>query len=221
MAITEVRTKRLDIGERFARDTDAHQMTVLHDDGLYRHLHFRQPKTGIYWFDLITVPGTLIFQGDGESYVFTRIEDMFEFFRGPVGRINPQYWAEKLTSVRREGVMVYDEDIFKAHVEEAVTDALRDDPTLTGLTESVHQEVLDSDSGEIGFEELALRAVGDFAFYKNESDRYDYSKSPDFQFSDICDWNCRDYDWWFLWACHGIVWGIAQYDAMVSAGVTS
>jgi hypothetical protein len=29
-----------DIATRFAKDTATHRMTVLHDDGLYRHLRF-------------------------------------------------------------------------------------------------------------------------------------------------------------------------------------
>ena len=35
-----------------------------------------------------------------------------------------------------------------------------------------------------------------------------------FQFHDAREWEFRDYDWWFVWACHAIVWGIAQYDAV-------
>jgi hypothetical protein len=33
-----------------------------------------------------------------------------------------------------------------------------------------------------------------------------------FQFYDTWEWDFRDYDWWFLWACQAIVWGIAQFD---------
>ena len=66
---------------------------------------------------------------------------------------------------------------------------------------------------DVTTEETALRAVRDFTYYKDESARRDdHDKDPDFQFQDVWEWNCRDYDWWFLWACHGIVWGIAQYD---------
>lgn len=35
----------MDIAARFARDTAQHEMTVLHDDGLYRHLRFQRT----YW----------------------------------------------------------------------------------------------------------------------------------------------------------------------------
>jgi hypothetical protein len=36
---------------------------------------------------------------------------------------------------------------------------------------------------------------------------------PDFQFFDVWEWRLRNYDWWFLWSLHAIVWGIGQYDA--------
>ena len=121
-------------------------MMILHDDVMYRHLRFRNPGFGSYWFDLITIPGTLIFQGDGESYVFSRVTDMFEFFRGSPGRINPQYWSEKLTSTSQGGVRVYDEEIFKKQVQEVVADALKEDPTLIGLTAAVEWQILSSET---------------------------------------------------------------------------
>lgn len=215
--------------ERFARDTANHQMTVLHDDGLYRHLQFRacwwqpplrkQQWSSIYWFDLITIPGTLIFQGDGESYVFSRVEDMFEFFRGQVGRINPGYWAEKLTCSRREGVKRYDQALMTQHVNELVAEFLEGDGdgALAGLADAVQKEILDELIGDYS---LDLALVERFEYYVDPKDQYAIPrKAPDFEFSDVWEWNCQDYDWWFLWALHGIVWGIAQYDAArVAAG---
>ena len=47
------------IAERFKRETAGHQMTVLHDDGLYRHLRFMNPEFGsISRFDLHAALGT-------------------------------------------------------------------------------------------------------------------------------------------------------------------
>jgi len=34
-----------------------------------------------------------------------------------------------------------------------------------------------------------------------------------YRFSDVWEMDFRSYDWWFLWALHAIVWGIALYDA--------
>lgn len=94
-------TKRPDPYER-ARSQAAeafakHEMTVRHNDGLYRHLRFRQPRTWCYGFDLVTWPGFLYVGGDIENYTFARVPDMFEFF-GEKPDINPHYWAEKITN---------------------------------------------------------------------------------------------------------------------------
>ncbi|MFD7661258.1 hypothetical protein [Streptomyces sp. NPDC059788] len=52
-----------EIAERFARDTARHAMTVLHADGLYRHLRFTAPEQGRFPFELITWPYNLVAQG--------------------------------------------------------------------------------------------------------------------------------------------------------------
>ncbi|MEV7870133.1 hypothetical protein AB0P17_29495 [Streptomyces sp. NPDC088124] len=124
-----------EIAARFARDTARHQLTVLHADGLYRHLRFASRVTGYseYWFGLITMPYALVFKGDGEAFVFT-------------------------------------------------IDATRD-------MEAAEEEHVGS--------------VLDLTF----------------TFSDTWEWQLRDYDWWFLWACHAIVAGIARYDRLTGYGL--
>lgn len=230
-----------DIAQRFQRETAEHQMTVLRDDGLYRHVRFRHPKHSFYWFDLITVPGALIFRGDGDSFVFARLEDMFEFFRGPVGQINASYWAEKLTD-RRDGVMKYDQEIFERIVKEEFVEAVRDRRAPIGLGKAVREELLDAE--EIAWEDGAHHILGGFEYgerfkasctcgmtveFASEFDRNTWARRhrepgdaahivsskrvPGFRFGDTWEWCFRDYDWWFLWACHGIVWGITKYDA--------
>lgn len=189
--------------ERFVRETAKHELTVLHDDGLYRHLRFMQPKPGssCYWFDLITVPHALIFRGDGESFVFSRLEDMFQFFRSGVYRdgsihIDPGYYAEKLTS-DRASVMKYDEDRFTQTVKDWTVEAIRDGSAPRGIGKAVREDILDN--WEIGDESLARQLLNDFEF-------------KGFRFHDAWEVSFRDFDWWFLWACYGICWGIQQYD---------
>ena len=80
-----------EIRERMLSATADHKLTILHNDGLYRHIRFKNPKSIFYWFDLITWPGVLVFKGDMGCYVFSRLDDMFEFFTGPT--INPGYWG--------------------------------------------------------------------------------------------------------------------------------
>jgi hypothetical protein len=204
-----------DVAKRFARETANHRMTVLHDDGLYRHLRFRAPENSFYWFELITVPGSLTFRGDGQSFVFARVEDMFEFFRdsGAGQRVNPQYWAEKLTSHQRDEVKRYDREIFEQRVREATDDAVRYGSAPADLAQAIQENLLESE--EVEYETGAHEALRNFTFYKNPADCFDPRKQPDFQFHDTWEWDFTDYDWWFLWSLHAIVWGIAQYDAWV------
>lgn len=108
---------------RFRRDTARHELTVLRDDGLYRHLRARAPEHSFGWFELITWPGALGIRGDMGSYTFSRDTDMFAFFRGSAwqGAPNFQYWEEKAdSSDARMGVWEYSEQMLRQHIEEDV-----------------------------------------------------------------------------------------------------
>lgn len=209
------------IAERFKRDTAEHAMTVLHDDGLYRHLRFQHQmwlppllkpqRSSMYWFDLITVPGALIFQGDGDSYVFRRVEDMFEFFRGSAwqGQPNLGYWAEKLTS--GSNVMRYDQELLRKHIETEIDEAVKQDPSLARLAYDARLHVIEEICGD---ESLDRSIVERFTHWTDENAEFKVPQpKPDFVFGEIWETSFRDYDWWFVWACHAIVWGIRQYDA--------
>lgn len=188
-----------DIAARFVRDAAKHEMTVLHDDGLYRHLRYASPKSNAYWFDVVTWPGSLAIRGDIDGHMFTRITDMFEFFRRK--HINPGYWAEKLEG-GRDSVKVYSEELFVQLVKEHVADAIRHGDAPRGISRAVRDEILNSP--DLHFEERAREALAAFEF-------------KGFRFDDTWEWDFRDYDWSFLWACHAIVWGIRQYDAARTA----
>jgi hypothetical protein len=121
--VSAERTSEQSALERFERDTAEHEMTVLRDDGVYRHLRFQRPGDSAYWYDLITWPYRLVVCGDVGDYMFSRTTDMFEFFAGSgaeSGGINPHYWGEKLRSHEhgRRGAMSYSEDAFRARVVE-------------------------------------------------------------------------------------------------------
>ena len=227
------------IAERFARETEHHEMTILHDHGLYRHVRFRNPKDSAYWYDLITVPGSLIFRGDGESFVFARLKDMFGFFRSNpdrlTHRINPGYWSEKLTS-DRDSVKKYSRGKLDKHVADILSEVEEEWPGITAGWKTLADDSYDYD---LDHEEVARQALNDFEFgakertacscgqsaeydandvipmewrTKHVMHRYTTRRIDGFRFSDTWEWDLKDYDWWFLWACHGIVHGIAQYD---------
>lgn len=252
--MTDYRTKaEREAADRFPRDTAKHEMTILHDDGLYRHLRFANPKYSAYWFDLITAPNSLIFRGDGESFVFTVFgtDDLFDLFRRTSyeGSINPGYWSEKLSS-ERDAATDYSQHLFDAEVVKELAEAEKDWP---GVTDAWNTHVGEGSEYNTEYESEARRALDDFEFGKTfiakcscgdrspAVDAYydamrlekqlkqepgdDHKTSIEqasFQFHDAHEWDLRDYAWWFLWACHAIVWGIAQYDAAKTpAGVAA
>jgi len=107
----------------FEKDIAQHVMVISQEDGIHRHLRFRNPDRNDYWFDITTWPGSLGISGDMGCYVFSSNTDMFNFFRcdekEPIG-INPSYYVEKLqsTSLYGEGHQKYCEEKLEQHVKE-------------------------------------------------------------------------------------------------------
>ena len=166
----------------FTRD---HEMPVLHEDGNYRHLRFKKPGTGIYHFDLITWPGSLVIRGDvGEGYVLTRENDMLRWFdRGQAeGHINAHYWSEKL-ELGRSSVKEFSEKRFISWLNDRVTDG----------------ELEDSD----------LWSSPDVTSF-DEAIEFCTDQSIEWDFEDPESW--KDYNYHFILALHCILWGARMYN---------
>lgn len=114
----------------FIEQTTEHELHVIHDDGLYRHLRVQAPGTRMWSWDITTWPGHLATSGDiADGYMFSRELDMIEFFThgGYAGHdyfsdgapsIDVRYWAEKLCGGRSHDVKVYEADSFLQQVRE-------------------------------------------------------------------------------------------------------
>ncbi len=93
--------------ERFLRDVAKHEMTIVMDNGIHRNVVFKNPDGSNMWFGLQTWPNNLCFYGDMGTFVFSRLPDMFTFFRkgvdGDTIYINTRYWSEKITASDRNG----------------------------------------------------------------------------------------------------------------------
>jgi hypothetical protein len=195
--------------ERFQVETARHHMYVARDDGLYRHLQFRDSRlcndaewrvnTGFYWFDLITWPGVLTITGDMDTFVFSRVTDMFEFFRacGHRGGINPGYWSEKLRAPDPRAAKAYDQDRVREYVIADLAAAVQFGGVPRGTGRAIREQIFDHE--DITWEEGAHMLLRDF-------------KHEGFQFHDTWEWDLRGYSQQFLWCCHAIQWGIRQYD---------
>lgn len=165
-----------DMARHFSAEVADHEMVILRDDGLYRHLRFVRnavnPKSGqrerssFYWFDLITWPGCLAVNGDCGSFTFSRLDDMFEFFRGH--EINPGYWAEKVRAGRGD-LKRYSADKFRRLVTDEISSGDEEFPgpaqDWPGLAEAVEEEIFGEDSPwNTEYEDGAREALTDFAY---------------------------------------------------------
>lgn len=202
----------------FLRDVAKHEMVVLHDDGTYRHVRFKRPGSSCMHFDLVTWPGYIAYSGDMGCYVFQRLLDMFDFFRGDSAgplRINLGYWSEKLEAVdgQRTGgaAKEFSEDKFRQIINDYRLRWMREDrDRLTKgqrreLWDEVQTDVLDM-FGDEGAE-AARTAANRFNW------RPDYASSgPSWAFQDLWEHDFTEYTHRFVWCCYALAWGIRQYD---------
>lgn len=205
----------MDTSERFEAEIAEHVMTVIRDDGEYRHLRFSRPNTRAMSFDLLTWPGHLCYTGDMGTYVFSRVRDMFEFFRSPKADwrdINLSYWAEKVLASDRDGIKEFSDEIFAQNVWEALNESLdgllSHDLTpeqVAQIREDVELDVINE--AECNGESAGIRAAMDFQY-----------ESVDL-FTDFWEVDSSTYTHRYTWCCHAIVWGIAQYDAAKTEAV--
>lgn len=200
--LTPAQQRDADMCQRFDRETSEHTMTVLRDDGLYRHLRFQQPGTSMYYFDLVTWPGVLAISGDCGAYMFSRIDDMFRFFESQRDGINPHYWSEKLRAPEQRGVKAYSVEAFKERVLEWLTDSTGDieEDEAAELREAVYEQILDDPDGYLHDEGVARLRLHEF----EHAGRH---------IVDDWEWSFWEYDNQFLWCCWAIVRGIAEYRA--------
>ena len=197
------------IAKRFARDTASHELTILHDDGLYRHLRYGRPETSIHHLDVVTWPGYLSVGGDIDGFTFRCAPDMFDFFRRSQwdGGPNPTYWDEKVAA-GRHSVMDYSEEKLKALVAERLKEAEAKWPGVTVAWQEQTEGFLSE--YDLGYAESARYALTDFTYLPEGvsiGDLFEFDAELRYETS------FTDYRWSFLWACHGIVAAIREYDS--------
>lgn len=204
----------MNITEQFLADVANHQMTVIREDGVNRHLRFQRPGTMTMYFDLITWPGYLCYTGDMGTYVFRRLNDMFGFFRreenSPAYRIDMRYWAEKaeaadktdgLTRCRPKTFVAALRECFDSHVSAYHPDiSYADREDFWEEAQLTAKWALDEGDGR-----AAIRAVNDYC-------RDGRQVFPEFWAYDV-----REFSHRFEWCCHALEWAIGVYDASRTA----
>lgn len=201
--------------ESFLKDIADHEMTVLREDGVYRHIRFKRPGTVCMHFDLITWPGSLCYTGDMGTFVFARLHDMLVFFRpdayakeAPFKRIDRGYWAKKVEASARDGVTEFSEEKFNRAVMEHLVTWIRDHRAETtkeerrDLWEAVTSEVIGADSDSGGYRKQC--AAHDFIHKVNLGQK--------FYFRDFWEVNVEEYTQRFAWCCYALRWAVMKYD---------
>lgn len=210
------------VSGQFFKDIAAHTVEIVHDANEIRYLRCRRPGTNCYSFEIVTYPGYLVMSGDMGAWTFTRLRDMFEFFRDGVRgegndglQVNHRYWAEKLDAVDKGGVDEFDRDAYLAIIDERVAEFRAENggeddtgaPVLADMPEDLQELIDDLKSG---CHELGPR--GEIEAY----DALDEFEDPEgrIKFTDIWEYNFRRYTFRFTWALYAIVWTIREYDRL-------
>ncbi len=207
---------------RFLGDIARHEMTVIRDDGVYRHIRFKRPDSGSRYFDLVSWPGHLCYTGDMGTYVFCCQEDMFQFFRADREwqkaaearslAINPGYWSEKVKSDSRfgKGTECFSEELFRKalrndfdnHFEGLAPDAdasAEEREDFVRRKAEAWDEVEDQILGVDSLENEGVCAALDF--------EHDGVVFTEFWYHRL-----TDYTFYFVWCCYALAWGIRLYD---------
>lgn len=183
--------------EQFLKDVAGHKMELLLDAGIHRHLKFRSSSWN-QWFEIVSWPGSLSINGDMGSWTFSRVDDMFDFFRSKELRINKQYWAEKIQSEDRvTASKKFDQDYFAENVIESLDGySMPNKKRKAIIADLKEQGAFDTND-----EAEAYRNIVDF-------------EHDGFTFSDVWEISGRAYTFRFVWCLHAIVWGIQQYNRL-------
>lgn len=185
--------------ERFLEDIDSHEMTIIRDAGVNRHIRFKVPNTINMSFDLITWPGHLCYTGDMGTYVFSRIEDMFQFFRGASKGheglyINTGYWAEKCLAAGTNGVL---SEYNAENAKQIIQDMLDDSEAPQITVDEINNNII----GYADDDEGAIRSAIS-----------DMEHDEEGIFNDFWETNLHIRPYRYVWCCYALSWGISIYD---------
>ena len=208
--------------ERFERDVAKHEMTIVRDDGVDRHIKFRAADgDSCYWFEILTWPGALCIRGDCGTYVFSRLPDMFQFFRTGRGndpeklRINEGYWCEKLQAVSCDG---YGDGKAKEFSAESFAARVREEFDSYFEARHVSEERRASVWSEVQDSVLDCTCDGDNSSAFLKLSEFHDDEFPNI-FDDCYEWyaSCNEYTFSFIWNLYAIAWAIRKYDTARAA----
>lgn len=194
--------------EAFLKDVETHQVEILLDQGVYRHLRCRRVEqpTWLQWFEIHTGPNFLLIRGDMGSVSFSRVEDMFKFFASDPAKINPYYWAEKIEGLDfcgSEQARVFDPDLFRQNLIDSLDGYSIDEARKAAVIEEIDNYITWSED-----ENEVRRQVEAF-------------ECGDFQFVDVFEVDGKTYRSRYIWLIRAICWAIGQYKQIKATAATT
>ena len=187
--------------EQFLQTVKNHEINIIKDDGVYRYILFKNPSDGDRWFELITWPGSLCIGGDMGTYVFSRINDMFDFFRKE--KINADYWHQKMVADSKfEKAIEFSPQLAENYVKENLQQYLHN--KTTSEKERIISDVLTKVDFYSGVDGL-IYSLGEFEDYESGLTLEGFTEN-------MYEHNFETYTYHFLWCLYAIVWGIGKYD---------
>ena len=187
--------------ESFLNDVKDHKITIIKDDGVYRHIEMSKggPNSWDQRYEITTWPEHICYSGDMGTYVFNRTTDMFNFFRQKELGINTGYWAEKCISesVFGNGIRKWSTELFRERVLEWIKDTLH-----LESTEEIPEEYLDEAYSLLSAEDEweCITAYREFS-------------SELFDLTDFFDgFSGMEKTYHFIWCLYAIVFAIQCYD---------
>ncbi len=204
--------------EQFLSHVANHQLTVNLDQDLFRDLTVMKPNSGDMHYHITTRPGYLMFTGDMGSFVFTRLSDMFDFFRDKDGYdINPGYWGEKLEAVdSRGGAKEFSRDLAK----ETLIEHLQDH--LAGIDSGDYdKDQSDAEEAKEAIKHLIGLAEDDKHDFYETLRNWDADDAGGLDMDCWWEWDFNDHTYRYIWCCYAIVHAIKLYDEYKSNEVTA
>ena len=153
------------------------------------------------WYELITWPGAIAYNGDMGSFMFRRTDDMFDFFRPRDGKlgINSGYWAEKCVaeSIFGTGIREWSVEEFRNTIKERIRETLDLDEGA-----EIPEEYLD----EAHFLLTAEDEWECVAAYRDFSSKL-------INLTDFFDgFTSMEKTYHYIWCLYAIVFGVMAYD---------
>lgn len=203
--------------ERFIEDIKSHSMTIENENGVHRTLAFKKPDSSHLWFRISTWPGYLAISGDMGNFMWSRLDDMFVFFRDDKLQINAGYWDEKLKSVSTNaGRYTFDEEQARDQTLDAIMRRYEiEDPQES----AIKQIIKDSNSwsiaenlGNHNLEDECLQLLEKWCMIDDEHSFTEFLRSVDYDLAEAISDAGQRLTMQYQWCMYAVVWAIQQYD---------